>query len=151
MENELTSQVQTEASPLLLNNKITESLMSTAKWAKFLAIMGFIGCGLMAIGGFFASVAFSAMGRHSYSPVPPWVFSFIYLAMAVLYFFPTLKLFLFSNEMKNGIESNEENSITSGFKNLKSFFSLLGIYTIVIISLYILLIIISIFAALLMR
>ena len=44
----------TELEQLTLNNNSKSFLRETAKWAKFLSIMGFIGIGFMVIFSFFA-------------------------------------------------------------------------------------------------
>jgi hypothetical protein len=61
---------------------------------------------------------------------------FIYIIFAVIYYFPVSYLHKFSREMKQGLSSKDMNSVSFGFQNLKSLFKFLGIFTIVILSVY---------------
>ena len=65
----------------------------TRKWAQFLAILGFIGAGLIAIMAIFAGSMFSGMIGAGGIAV-----TVLYLLMALLYFFPSLYLFRFSEK-----------------------------------------------------
>jgi hypothetical protein len=58
--------------------------------------------------------------------------------MGLLYFFPVLYLFNFSKKMKNALSNNKTVDFTLAFKNLKSHYKFIGIFTIVIISMYVL-------------
>ena len=67
--------MNTEFSTLNQNLEITQVTKSifleTAKWAKFLAILGFIGMGIMVIAGFFMGAIMSSLGSlSSYSNTP---------------------------------------------------------------------------------
>ena len=80
-------------------------LSETARWAKFLAILGFILMGLAVLAVVFAGTFFATLGRGAYrsttgelSPVSAGfagAFQFIFLILMVaLYFFPCLFLYL---------------------------------------------------------
>ena len=84
-------------------------LADAARWAKFLSIMGFIGCGLVVlIGVFFGSIfgiLTTGLERNSpYGNMPnsaPFgaAMAFIYIIIALIYFFPCLFLFRFASKM----------------------------------------------------
>lgn len=120
-------------------------LSETAKWGRFLSIMGFIMCGLLIIIGLFAAVklqeassAFGELGGGGpMSGLGPTV-ALIYILFAVLYFFPCLYLSRFSSQMTVAIGSDDQNSMTSAFENLKSMFKFFGILTIIVLSLWVL-------------
>ena len=63
MENETISENQ-ENSGISLNEEIKEYLMETAKWAKFLSILGFIGIGLMFLGVLFSMIINSTYNSY---------------------------------------------------------------------------------------
>ena len=112
-------------------------LTETAKWARFLAIVGFISCGLMIILGLFmgtfmgAAMASSGLGAQS-----GILFSVIYIAFAGLFVFPCLYLFKFSKSMQVAMSAGDSFQLVEGLKNLKSCFKFMGILTIVILSIY---------------
>lgn len=130
---------------LVVSNQSRHFLLYAAKWSNFLAIMGFIGLGLMVLGGLIVMLMGSAFSNIPGAP-PMSLFGIIYLAMAALYFFPTYYLYLFSQKMKNALANSSQNDLETGFENLKSFFKFMGIFTIVIMSLYVLMILIGMIA-----
>lgn len=133
-------------------------LGESARWARFLSIIGFISCGLMVIVGlFFGSLMgglMSSMGGaegRDLGMLGSGFFGFIYILGSLLIFFPALFLYRFSIKMRRAITNNEQPILTDSFKNLKSFFKFYGIVTIVILAFYLLAIIGGIISALLIH
>lgn len=120
---------------LVISSEIKDYLFATVKWSSFLAIIGYIAVGIMVL----ASLIM-LMARGS-APFPATLLGVIYLAMAILYFFPIKFLMDFSSKTKDALQSNNQQILTEGFKNLKSHYTFLGILTIVMISLYIIMMI----------
>ncbi len=135
MEN-IEQQEQQPTNFFVSNSEIDSYLLETAKWGKFLAIMGYIGMGILVLVSFFMMVGASFFGSAATAGFPMWIVGFIYIALAVVYYFPVTYLYKFSAQMKEGIRSNDGSTVTSGFRNLKSLFRFLGIFTIVILSIY---------------
>lgn len=126
-------------------------LRETAKWAKFLAIMGFIGLAFLVLGGISMllmgtaiSEAQASMGQPS--PFPVGVLGFVYIIMAVLYFFPIMYLLKFATNTKDALDSNNTERLTTAFENLKSHYKFVGIVTIIGIAFAILAVIFGIIA-----
>lgn len=131
-------------SELSISSQTRGHLHEAAKWAYFLSIVGFVGLGLMILGGLvamFAGAAVPGIGGQM------GLFGIIYLIMAALYFFPTYYMFLFAQKIKAACTATSQADLEVGIENLKSFFKFVGIFTIVIISLYLLMFIIGILAA----
>ena len=117
-------------------------LAEAAKWAKFLAIVGFVMCGLIIVLSFFIGALFStSMSKYGDSPAFGSGFGIImtivYLSFGVLYFFPCLFLFRFANNMIVALNSNEQITLNRSFQNLKIMFRYVGILTIIVLALYI--------------
>jgi uncharacterized membrane protein YjgN (DUF898 family) len=117
-------------------------LLETTKWAKFLAIVGFVLCALIVITGvFFGSVMGSMLGN-----VPETnpgltgglsvVMSVVYILFALLYFFPCLFLYRFATKMKAALNGNSQEDLTISFQNLKSMFKFVGILMIILLAFY---------------
>jgi hypothetical protein len=131
-------------------------LSEAAKWAKFLAIVGFVMCGLIVIIAFFAG-SFLAIMSNSYndgyrSPVrltggTGVVVTFFYIGIAILFFLPYLFLFRFATRMKTALNTNDQLTLNSSFQNLKIMFRYVGILTIVLLSFYALVILMVIIMA----
>ena len=118
-------------------------LAEAAKWAKFLAIVGFVMCGLIIVLSFFIGTLFStSMGRYGDSSSAfgsgfGIIITIVYLSFGVLYFFPCLFLFRFANNMIGALNSNEQITLNRSFQNLKIMFRYVGILTIIVLGLYI--------------
>ncbi|WP_323026874.1 DUF5362 family protein [Gelidibacter japonicus] len=124
-------------------------LKETSTWTYFLSILGFIGIGLMILGGLFFSLALNLMpGGNPYAGlgVDMSYFGMIYVVIALFYFFPVLYLFNFSRKMKSALSSNNNDELTAAFSNLKSHYKFIGIFTIVIISIYVLIFVFAMIA-----
>lgn len=116
-------------------------LQETAKWAKFLSIVGFIFIGLMVIFGlFFGSIMGSAMSELDDAGLGAGMgagaFGFIYIIIALLYFFPTFYLYRFSTRTKQALLNSDSEGLAWGLEQLKSTFKFMGIMMIVILALY---------------
>ena len=118
-------------------------LAECARWGRFLAIMGFIVCVLVILAGVYVATAGAQMERafSQYGATSSrglgGVMAFLYILIAVIYFFPCLYLLRFSSHMKAALAANDQANLTVSFQNLKSMFKFVGIFTIVIISFYI--------------
>ncbi|HEY5406098.1 MAG TPA: DUF5362 family protein [Ginsengibacter sp.] len=142
----------------LLNNdlQITPQAQSylteSAKWGKFLAIIGFIFCGFMVILAFITPFVFSQLPTNASLPLgfstgmKTWL-TIVYLLFAVLFFFPCLYLYKFSIKMQVATRSVSQENFDESLMNLKSMFKFYGIFTIAILSFYALVIIVSIITA----
>lgn len=133
-------------------------LETTRKWTMFLAILGFIGIGLMLIMGLFFGTLMGKLmgGMSSMSGMEGMegmegvgaakavggfmgVFMFIfYLILAVIYFFPVLYLLRFSTHTKKALATLDANELKLGLRYLKSYWKYIGILLIVCISIMLL-------------
>ncbi len=125
-------------------------LADARKWAKFLAILGFIYCGMMLIGSIFVGFIMTMVTAMSPKPLPfpLGAFSIIYVFIAVVYFFPVYYLYKFSEDLKKALELGMEDYLTSAFRWLKSHYKYMGIMIIVGFALGIIFFFVAIFAGL---
>lgn len=136
-------------SVIAVDDEIKNYLLETAKWSKFLAIVGYVGMGLLVILGLVFMIGLSVFSSISQLGFPMGLFGFIYIIIAVIYYFPINYMYKFSVQLTQGIKSNNQQSVNSGFGNLKSLFKFMGIFTIVILSLYAVILIVMVPVALL--
>jgi uncharacterized membrane protein YjgN (DUF898 family) len=127
-----------------LNSKA--HLLEAAKWTKFLAIAGFIFIGLMVSWG----ILMPELMKNSIPKLNPdfendfsismfRTMMIVYmLVFAAIYFFPCLYTLRFSNLMKRSLHTNNQEKLTSAFKNLKITVRYLGVLTIIFLSLSVL-------------
>lgn len=139
------------------------SLTEAAKWGKFLAIVGFVMCGLIVILAFFIGTIMTSLGALGSmgdmegmegmggSGLPGFMggafLTVLYLLIGLLYFFPCLFLFRFADKMQLALRSEDQQYLTTSFENLKSLFKFMGILTIIVLCLYALGILIAIISA----
>jgi MFS family permease len=143
---------KTEPTELYISDQSKNYLLETAKWAKFLAIIGFIGIGLMILIGIFISAFMGTMANAS-EELAAWGTSFyalisvFYIGIAVLYLYPVIKLYQFADQTKKALADNNSEGISFAFESQKSMFKFMGIMTIIVMGLYVLFILASISGA----
>ncbi len=129
-----------QEAPLALETAAKAHLAETARWGRFLAIVGFVMIALIVL----AAALFMAMGSAlteamAQSGGPAFsgqVFGVIYLILGGIYLYPTVQLFNFAKNTKAALQSNQSQLITESMGNLKSVFKFFGIITILVIALY---------------
>jgi len=133
-----------------------EHLSEAAKWAKFLAIVGFVMSGLIAVIGIFAGSLFNLMTRRyseGYGDTSAITgglavfMSILYVGIAVLVFLPYLFLYRFATRMRTALSTNDQQTLNNSFQNLKIMFRYVGIMTIIGLCFYALMIFIFIVSA----
>lgn len=131
-------------------------LADAAKWGRFLAIFGFIICGLVVLIGIFFGSFFSLLtsqySSNPYSELPGGSgmgaamgtsMAILYVLIALIYFFPCLYLFKFATKMKTALATNDQAVLNASFQNLKASLRFIGILTIVMICFWILALIVG--------
>lgn len=131
---------------MVVNEKMKADLLTSAKWAKFLCIVGCIGLAFMVI----MAIFMFAVGNSMSTIVPNAKFGpvtgFIYLIVAALYVYPLMKGFQFANGVKAACLSNDESELARGFEGMRSWFTFTGILTIIALVIYALIFLIGIIA-----
>ncbi|OQP64575.1 hypothetical protein [Niastella populi] len=132
---------------LQIDHEVSSHLRETAKWAKFLSIVGFVALGFILLIVIFAG---SMASYSAYSSPLSAAFGYrgifqvvLLLAMVVLYFMPCLFMFKFSNKMLQALGNNDQETLIASFRQLKLCYKYIGILTLVLISLYALIFVIG--------
>lgn len=120
----------------VINSDIKAYLLETAKWGKFLAIIGYILIGIISLIGLFMVIGMSALTRSTNSGYPMSLIGLIYILITAFYYFPVHYLYTSSVQLKGGLLTDNLSAITSGFRNQKSMFKFMGVMTIVVLSIY---------------
>jgi ABC-type multidrug transport system fused ATPase/permease subunit len=135
----------TEASALfsLSIDPVTKAnLLETARWARFLAIIGMICLALLVVFGLFYSIWIgSAIDRlqtqMSFQTQPGYNrglaagSALMFVVMAVIGFFPLLYMLRFASQMKIALYGNDQENLNSSFGNLKRYFRYFGVITLI--------------------
>lgn len=151
MDQKYSSASSFESFELQLNSAGKEFLRETAKWANFLAIIGYIFLGLLVLGAlmFFAmgSMMSSLSGMGAFGALGGGFVGVIYIIMALIYYFPITYLYRFASRTKRALSENNTESLTEALENLKSHYKFIGIVTLIFLSLYALIIVFGVIGA----
>lgn len=117
------------------------SLANTARWARFLAIVGFVMCGLMVLMAFSVGSIMSMVGQQTPSILAMGGFMsgfviVVYLLVALLYFFPCLYLFRFARKTQLALQQQNQQELDASFRNMERFFRFVGILTVIMLVFY---------------
>lgn len=135
---------------LQLDTVGVDYLRESAKWAKFIAIVGFVFCGLMVIIALFAGTILASsmsMAMGGAAGFGGGLITFIYIVLAAMWFIPCLYLFRFASGMQVALRNNEQEKLLNSLKNLKSHFKFIGILLIILLAFYALAIVFGIVMA----
>jgi len=120
-------------------------LMEAAKWARFLAIVGFVCITIFALiaifGGSYIARTFSKAGQ--YNELAPdfstGMTAFIivyYVCLALIVFFAYLFLYRFAANMRAALRENSQDLLNRSFQNLKVLYRYWGILTVIGLALF---------------
>jgi hypothetical protein len=114
-----------------------EHLSETAKWARFLAIVGLISLFFITAFGIYTAIVLRSYedmygyNRRGVGNALGVGTSLIYLFGFLLYVFPIVFLLRFANKMKQALAANNQEALTTSFLNLKICFRYIGVVTII--------------------
>lgn len=119
-----------------VNEEVKAYLVEISKWTKLLGIVGYIGVGIMIVIAFFTSAFFSMIPVTDLEQMPIGFLSTVYFLLAGLYFFPVNYLFQFSKNLSQSLDGDDSSSFIAAFRNLKSHYKFMGLFVIVVFSMY---------------
>jgi hypothetical protein len=113
----------------LVPDSILEAMRQTSPWVTFLSILGFIGAGLMVLGGLVVLVA-GGLGKV------PAAFGLVYLLGAALYVAPSIFLWNYGSSIRRLLATSDMMSLSDAIGQQRSFWRLVGIMTAAVMGLY---------------
>jgi uncharacterized membrane protein len=137
---------ETSLFELQIDPPVQSHLGETARWAKFLGMMGFIGIMLFTLICVVTGIYTINGGRAEKGDTNSTLLGLgIFAVTAVLMFFPSLYLNSFASGMQKALRTNDQEQLISSFRNLKACFRFIGILAILYLGLIILIILFNIF------
>lgn len=127
---------------LIITEDIRSYIYETAKWAKFLSIIGFIGAGFLVLISFSVGAIMSVAGTllgpaNPYAAMGSGILTITMLLTALLYFYPSFILFKYSTAARKAVLYEDQHSLAVAALKMKSFFKFWGILTIVMLAFYV--------------
>jgi len=117
--------------------EVLDHLNSTRKWTTFLAILGFIFLGLLLIAGLATSLFLTTFNTTEANlGIPESMMILIFIVIGAIYFFPVFFLFRFSRNIRDAIQNLDQQKLQKGFRNLRLYFTYIGIMIIVVLTIY---------------
>jgi hypothetical protein len=129
-----------EVEALWVSEDVRSYLYETAKWTKFLSIVGFVFAGMTAIGAFGAGAVLDSVS--AVTPNSPLMkigaagLTVMYLLIAVFIFYPSYLLYRFSAATNQAVLFADQPSLSVAMGKMKSYFKFYGIVTIIFIAFY---------------
>lgn len=144
-EKELMDLTQSEVK-LVVTEEMRSYFYEIAKWASFLAIVGFAFAGITILSAFTIGAVMNSNPQllamaNTMGAAAGVVFTVMFLILAFAIFYPSLLMFKYAAKAKLGVLYGDQASLDEAMSKLKSLFKYWGIITIVYLGFYALMII----------
>lgn len=125
---------------LIITEEIRSYIYDAAKWAHFLAIVGFVISGIMflaalTLGSAMKSSPEVAAMMGELVKIGGTAITIVFIAYALAIFYPSLLLFSYAKKAKLGVLYGEQESLNDAFNKLKSLFKYWGVLVLIFIGL----------------
>jgi len=122
-----------QSSGALLTDNMLQFLYEASPWLRFLGILGYIGCGMMVVGGIGSAIVMVAASSLAaeFGDVPLWLIALIYVPMGALMFFPARFTYNFGEKIRSYKLNKSSEDLELAFKNNKSLWKFSGILCII--------------------
>jgi hypothetical protein len=120
-------------------------MLETARWSKFLAVVGFVVVAIVGLLGIFTAFFINSYSSRFGAGMQGAV-TIVYILVAGLYFFPTYSLYKFSALVKPAILMADQERFNGALRHMRNAFRFIGILTLITLVLYALVFIIGIFS-----
>lgn len=125
---------------LVISGETAANMRAAMSWAKFMAIVCFVMTGMI----FVAAIILLVMGGSLQYYYPALgggaLLGICYLIVAVIYFFLSYFMYMFAVKTKRAIDNGCMQDLSAGAMNMKYYFKMTGIVTIVTIAVVVLMI-----------
>lgn len=130
-----------ETTGMKISEAMKADLLSSAKWAKFLCILGCIGVAFMLIAGLAVMLLGNKLMAAANLYGMQGIVGIGYIITAGLMIYPLMKGFQFANGTKAACLTNNEAELARGFAGMKGYLQFVGILSVIVLVIYGLLII----------
>jgi hypothetical protein len=121
---------------LVINNTISDFLQESARWARFIAIVGFVFVGLGILSVLAGGSTLLAVGLPSEMAGFGGFFLIVFLAFSAIALVPLYYLYNFATKIQVALRENNSVFLADAFENHKSFFKFYGIMLAIVLGFY---------------
>jgi hypothetical protein len=128
-----------EQNVLRVDSSSRSYMLETARWAKFLAIMGFVAMGIIMLGAIalmFTKMPMTEDSTTAFTAGYKTGMLLFYIILILIFFYPMYALLKFANLVKTSVATQNQQEFDEAFRFLKNTFKFWGIYTIVLLFIY---------------
>lgn len=140
--------ITSETTKMSVSETMKADLLSSAKWAKFLIILQCFGIVFLA-GLALWILCGGDTFRGQFGTATTFV-DLLYLVLAAIMIYPTIKGFGFANNAKSACLTNNEEELSCAFANMRSFLRFYGILSIIYLCFFLICIVLAIIAGIAM-
>lgn len=138
MQN-IEEQVETTSQPqLIVTEEMRSYIYDLAKWANFLAIVGFVIASFMLLAALTVGTAMNTSPEikammGALGNIGSTAITIVFIAYGLFIFYPSVLLFKYARKAKLGVLYGEQENLNEAFSALKSLFRFWGIMVIILI------------------
>lgn len=138
MQN-IDEQVETTSQPqLIVTEEMRSYIYDLAKWANFLAIVGFVIASFMLLAALTVGTAMNTSPEikammGALGNIGSTAITIVFIAYGLFIFYPSVLLFKYARKAKLGVLYGEQENLNEAFSALKSLFRFWGIMVIILI------------------
>lgn len=118
-----------------VSEEAVEHLRKTKPWVRLLAVLGMIGMALMVLGGLAMAVMGGGFFRYM-GMAARLGMALVYVVLAFLYLPPVLFLNRYASRIADLVEDRSITSLEAALRAQKSFWKYVGVFTVIIMCLY---------------
>ncbi len=130
LDADVTQDLDQNEGQLFITEEICAHWNTSSTWAAALATVGFIGFGLMLIGGFFMLIS-------SFTKDLVWPAFFVIASFSVWLYFLSQRLYRYSVKVKEAGNYSDWEAMEQAFSDLKSTYTLYGGFTVLMVCIFI--------------
>lgn len=106
-------------------------------WTTFLSVLGFILIGLFIIAGIATGMFLTSFSTTKATlGIPESMVIILLFVAGAISLFPVVFLFRFSKNIRDAVQNNDQQKLDRGIRNLKKYFTFIGILVIIAITVY---------------
>ena len=126
-----------EERKLEIGSDTLKNLNTIRIWTTFLSVLGFILIGLFIIAGIVTGMFLTTFSTTKAALCIPESLVIILLFVAgAISLFPVVFLFRFSKNIRDAVQNNDQQKLDRGIRNLRKYFTFIGILVIIAITVY---------------
>jgi hypothetical protein len=122
-----------------ISPQVVEALAGTKPWVRLCSVIGFIGAGFMILGGIVmmigGAVGLSQFSKSSGAPTAMFgVLGAVYIVMAFLYIYPSVKLWSYGSRIVSLMSSRSEPDLIAALHEQRAFWKFVGIMICIVLA-----------------